>query len=74
MSSTVSIKKLCKSFGNFRALDTIDLEIQKGASFALLGPNGAGKTTLVKIISTIMPPTSGEVTVDGYEIREAKKK
>jgi ABC-type multidrug transport system ATPase subunit len=74
MSSTVSIKKLCKSFGDLRALDTIDLEIPRGASFALLGPNGAGKTTLVKIISTIMPPTSGEVTVDGYEIREAKER
>ena len=72
MDSALSIKKLCKAFGNLKALDSLDLEIERGSSFALLGPNGAGKTTLVKIISTIMRPTSGDVKVDGYDIIDQK--
>lgn len=74
MESAISITKLSKIFGNIRALDALDLEIASGDSFALLGPNGAGKTTLVKIISTIMRPTSGEVIVDGYRVLDEKEK
>ncbi|HDM36563.1 MAG TPA: ABC transporter ATP-binding protein [Candidatus Syntrophoarchaeum butanivorans] len=74
MSSAISIKNLCKQFGNVKALDSVSIEIPRGLSFALLGPNGAGKTTLVKIIATIMRPTSGDVTVDGHDIMREKEK
>ncbi|MEX0965399.1 MAG: ABC transporter ATP-binding protein [Pseudohongiellaceae bacterium] len=54
--------------GGFQALKDINLEIQKGEIVALLGPNGAGKTTLISVVCGIVNPSSGKVTVDGYDI------
>ncbi|GFO82986.1 ABC transporter ATP-binding protein [Methyloceanibacter sp.] len=69
MSQIISIKGLSKTYkSGFEALKTIDLDIEKGEIFALLGPNGAGKTTLISIICGIVTPSSGSVTVDGYDI------
>ena len=53
----------------FTALHGIDLDVRKGELFGLLGPNGAGKTTLVKILCTLLLPTSGEATVAGHDVR-----
>jgi ABC-2 type transport system ATP-binding protein len=65
----ISINNLSKTYDNgFNALKTINLEIKKGEIFAMLGPNGAGKTTLISIICGIVKPSSGKVTVDGYDI------
>lgn len=61
---------LCKRFGDNSVLDELNLEILKGDSFALIGPNGAGKTTLVRILSTLSKPTSGTVSVSGYDVVE----
>jgi ABC-2 type transport system ATP-binding protein len=52
----------------FRALDDVNLTIERGEIFALLGPNGAGKTTLINVICGIVNPGTGSVTVDGYDI------
>ena len=65
----IIIKNLSKVYKNgFKALKTINLNIKKGEIFAMLGPNGAGKTTLISIICGIVKPSSGKVTVDGFDI------
>ena len=69
MSTILSVNNLNKVYSsNFKALNNINLQIQRGEIFALLGPNGAGKTTLINIICGIVNPTNGEVLVDGYDI------
>src|SRR5438477_3661818 len=69
MSSIISIQNLSKTFGSsFKALNDINLDIQRGEIFALLGPNGAGKTTLISIICGIVNPSQGKVLVGGHDI------
>ena len=65
----IIIDNLSKKYDNgFNALKSINLKIKKGEIFAMLGPNGAGKTTLISIICGIVKPSSGKVTVDGFNI------
>ena len=64
----IKIDSLNKSFGRIRALEDLNLEIEKGELLGLIGPNGAGKTTAIRIICCILQPSSGEVTVGGYSI------
>jgi ABC-2 type transport system ATP-binding protein len=69
MPPIISVSDLSKTYGSgFKALNGINLEIDRGEIFALLGPNGAGKTTLISIICGIANPTSGSVSVDGHNI------
>ena len=75
----IIINNLSKAYSNgFKALNSVNLNIKKGEIFAMLGPNGAGKTTLISIICGIVKPSSGNVTVDGFNIiddyREARSK
>ena len=79
MAEIINIKKLNKTYsGGFEALKNINLTINKGEIFALLGPNGAGKTTLISTICGIVNPTSGTITIDGYDnikdYRETRKR
>ncbi len=62
----IEIRGLCKSFGDHKVLDNIDLDVAAGTIFALLGPNGAGKTTMVQILSTLIRADGGEVQVAGH--------
>ena len=64
----VEIKGLNKFYGKFIALNNLDLHIDKGELFGFVGPNGAGKTTLIKMITTLLYPTSGEILYDGMDI------
>jgi ABC-type multidrug transport system ATPase subunit len=65
----VSIRQLSKRYrGGFYALRDVDLEIGNGM-FGLLGPNGAGKTTLMRMLVTLLKPSSGEVRIDGLDLR-----
>jgi ABC-2 type transport system ATP-binding protein len=69
MAPIISVAHLSKTYGSgFKALDNINIEIQRGEIFALLGPNGAGKTTLISIICGIANPSQGKITVGGHDI------
>ena len=68
MSSFVEVKDLRKSFGRIFALNGVNLEVQEGEIFGILGPNGAGKTTLVRILSTLLKPSAGEVLIAGFRL------
>ena len=68
--AVISIKDLTKKFGHFTAVDEINLTVEEGELFGLLGPNGAGKTTIVRLLCTLIQPTSGTASVAGYDIRE----
>lgn len=61
----IEIRDLTKKFGDFTAVDHLNLTIETGEFFGLLGPNGAGKTTTISMISTVLLPVSGEILVDG---------
>ncbi|MFT6766963.1 MAG: ABC-2 type transport system ATP-binding protein [Burkholderiaceae bacterium] len=65
----IEVNNLCKQYANgFMALDHINLSVKKGEILALLGPNGAGKTTLISVICGIVNPSSGSVTIGGFDI------
>ena len=63
----ISVKGLVKCFGDVRALDGVDLEVATGSVLGLLGPNGAGKTTAVRVLTTLIKPDAGSVTVNGLD-------
>jgi len=67
----IKIQNLTKTFGAYKAVDNLSLDIAAGEIFGFLGPNGAGKTTTVKILSGIMKPAGGRVLVGGYDIVES---
>lgn len=65
---SIKATNITKIYGKQKALDSVTMEINAGEVVGLLGPNGAGKSTMMKVISCFLPPTSGEVTVDGFDI------
>ncbi len=67
----IETENLTKSFGVRRVLRGIDIKVAKGESVVIVGPNGAGKTTLIKIMATIMKPTSGRLRVNGLSPEES---
>jgi ABC-2 type transport system ATP-binding protein len=70
MPPIISISNLSKTYqSGFQALKNVSLDIERGEIFALLGPNGAGKTTLISIVCGIVNRSSGEIVVDGHDIR-----
>jgi len=70
--SAVEVENLTKRFGNFTAVDALNFNVEHGEIFGLLGPNGAGKSTLIRMLTTLVPPTSGTARVNGFDIsREA---
>ncbi|MFX1295108.1 MAG: ABC transporter ATP-binding protein [Promethearchaeota archaeon] len=69
----ISTKNLTKKFGDITAVDNLTLDVDYGITFGLLGPNGAGKTTTVRLLNCIIKPTSGNATVDSFNIKEVDK-
>lgn len=66
----IDIQGLTRKFGDFTAVDNISLGVKKGEIFAFLGPNGAGKTTTIKMMTTLLRPTSGEVFLNSHNVAE----
>lgn len=63
----IRVHEVVKTFGEFVAVDKISFEVKRGEIFAFLGPNGAGKTTTIKMLTTLLRPTSGRVELDGLD-------
>lgn len=71
---TITVEKLSRSFGEIQAVKGIDLHVEGGETFGFLGPNGAGKSTTIKMLCTLLHPTSGRAWINGYDIeREASQ-
>jgi ABC-2 type transport system ATP-binding protein len=66
--NSVVVESLVKRFGDFVAVDQIDLSVQKGEVFGFLGPNGAGKSTTIRMLCGLLKPTSGRATVAGFDV------
>ncbi len=62
------VKNLIKRFGDFVAVDRINLEVRRGEVFGFLGPNGAGKSTTIRMLCGLLKPTSGSAQVAGYDV------
>jgi ABC-2 type transport system ATP-binding protein len=63
----ISVSDLTKTYKNFTAVDSISFSVGKGEMYAFLGPNGAGKTTTIKMLTTLTTPTSGKITINGFD-------
>jgi len=68
--AAIDVQALTKRFGTFTAVDGISFAVEEGEIFGLLGPNGAGKSTLIRMLTTLIPPTSGTALVGGCDIGE----
>jgi len=64
----IKVEKLIKKFGEFTAVKNISFSVEKGEIFAFLGPNGAGKSTTIKMLTTLLSPTSGTLTLDEHDV------
>ncbi|MGH7967636.1 MAG: ATP-binding cassette domain-containing protein [Limisphaerales bacterium] len=64
----VEVEKLTKRFGDFVAVDALSFNVEHGEVFGLLGPNGAGKSTLIRMLTTLVPPSSGTARINGFDI------
>ena len=67
MSKIIEVKNLTKKFGDFTAVNDVSFSIEEGEIFAFLGPNGAGKSTTIKMLTTLLHPTTGTMTLNGVD-------
>ncbi len=72
-SSAIVMRGVTKKYGNFTALDNVDLTVPGGTIFGLLGPNGAGKTTIIKVLTALIPADAGEARVSGHDVKKEPK-
>src|SRR6186713_2546501 len=68
MSNAIEVQNIVKKFGDFTAVSGISFNVTDGEIFGLLGPNGAGKSTLIRMMVTLLPPTSGTAIINGFDV------
>ena len=68
MTAIIQVRQLVKRFGDHEAVKGVSFEVEQGEVFGLLGPNGAGKSTTIKMLTTLLSPTAGGATVNGFDI------
>jgi ABC-2 type transport system ATP-binding protein len=68
--NAIEVREIVKKFGDFTAVNGISFAVEQGEIFGLLGPNGAGKSTLIRMLVTLLPPTSGTALVGGFDVRK----
>ncbi|MCL5438780.1 MAG: ATP-binding cassette domain-containing protein [Patescibacteria group bacterium] len=71
-NNIIQVKNLTKKFKEFIAVNNVSFEVKKNEIFAFLGPNGAGKTTTIKMLTTLLDPTSGEIFLNGFDALKEK--
>jgi branched-chain amino acid transport system ATP-binding protein len=71
MTTLLSASRLTKQFTGLLAVNEVDVDVEAGSVHGIIGPNGAGKTTLFNLISGLLPPTSGTLTLDGHDVTSA---
>lgn len=64
----ISVRNLTRKFKDLTAVDNISFDVADGEIFAFLGPNGAGKSTTIKMLTTLLPPSSGQITLNGFDV------
>src|SRR5215471_20200406 len=67
----IDVEQITKRFGNFTAVDGVSFVVEHSEIFGLLGPNGAGKSTLIRMLTTLMEPTSGTARINGSDVRKS---
>ena len=72
--NVIEVDKLTKRFGKFTAVDQVSFQAEKGEIFGFLGPNGAGKSTTIRMLCTLLRPTSGSASVAGFDISKQPDK
>lgn len=70
--TVITLEHVTKRFGEVAAVDDVTFDVKKGELFALLGPNGAGKSTTIKMLTTLLKPTSGRLTLAGHDVTKAQ--
>ncbi len=74
MKNILVVQSLTKKFDDLTAVNDISFNIEKGSIFAFLGPNGAGKSTTIKMLTTVLKPTSGEISINGFDVLKEQSK
>lgn len=72
MTAIIEVRNLTRRFGAQTAVNNVSFSVERREVFGLLGPNGAGKSTTIKMLTTLLPPTSGEARVNGFDILRQK--
>jgi ABC-2 type transport system ATP-binding protein len=70
--SIIEVKNLTKKFGDLTAVDNISFTVEAGKIFAFLGPNGAGKTTTIKMLTTLLAPTGGDIKINNFNLKSER--
>jgi ABC-2 type transport system ATP-binding protein len=74
VKNILSVHSLTKKFDDLTAVDNISFNVEAGSIFAFLGPNGAGKSTTIKMLTTVLKPSSGEISINGYNVLKEQDK